>query len=75
MRCYFHLVNSHETIPDDTGLEVSDLKAVHYHARQAIHELRQAVDHISQEWQDWRLDVADPCGRVLLSFLLDTSLQ
>jgi Domain of unknown function (DUF6894) len=75
MRCYFHLVSRHETISDDTGLEVSDLEAVQYHPRQAIHELRRAVDHIGQEWQDWRLDVADPSGRVLLSFPFDTSLQ
>ena len=26
MRCYFHLVNSHEEILDDEGLEVSDLE-------------------------------------------------
>jgi hypothetical protein len=25
MRCYFHLVSSHESIPDDIGIEVSDL--------------------------------------------------
>ncbi len=75
MRCYFHLVNSHETIPDDTGLEVSDLEAVHYYALQAILDLRQAGDHVSQEWQDWRLDVADLSGRVLLSLPLEATLQ
>ena len=38
MRCYFHLVNGHETIPDDIGIEVSDLATAQDMALQAIED-------------------------------------
>jgi hypothetical protein len=41
MRCYFHLVNGHETIPDDMGVEVSDLDDAKTQALIAIHEIRE----------------------------------
>ncbi len=75
MRCYFHLVNNHETIPDDTGIEVSDLDAMHYQALQAIQELRQEVKQVHEGWQGWRLDVVCPAGSLLLSVPLETTLQ
>ncbi len=75
MRCYFHLVNCHETIPDDTGIEVSDLEGMHYHALQAIRELRQEVKHANEEWQGWRLNVVCPAGSLLLSLPLCGTLH
>jgi hypothetical protein len=42
MRCYFHLVNCHETILDDTGIEVSDLEVAKAEARKAIAESAEA---------------------------------
>jgi hypothetical protein len=41
MRCYFHLVNGHETIPDDTGIKVSDLTTAQDMALQAIEDIRE----------------------------------
>jgi hypothetical protein len=38
MRCYFHLVNGHESIPDDTGIEVSGLTTAQDMALQAIED-------------------------------------
>ena len=73
MRCYFHLVNSHETIPDDVGLEVPDLESMQYHALQAIHEIRQDANPIGEDWQGWRLDVVCPAGTMLLSIPLDAA--
>jgi len=75
MRCYFHLLNGHDTILDDTGLEVSNLEAMQCYAFQAISELREEASQISAEWQGWRLDVVDPAGHVLLSVPLETTLQ
>lgn len=75
MRCYFHLVNSHESILDDTGIEVSDLEAMECHALQAIHEIQEEAIEVGASWQGWRLDVVDPSGVILLSIPLEPVLQ
>jgi hypothetical protein len=75
MRCYFHLVNSHDSILDDTGIEVSDLKAMESRALQAIHEIREEAIEVGASWQGWRLDIVDPSGGILLSIPLELVLQ
>jgi hypothetical protein len=75
MRCYFHLVNGHEIIEDDTGVEVLDLAKAHAFAQQAIADLRAEAIPIGASWQDWRLDVVDPSGNVLLSIPLEPVLH
>jgi hypothetical protein len=71
MRCYFHLVNSHEEILDDEGIEVSDLEDAKAQARLAIDDIRQEAIDVGASWQGWRLDIADPSGRVLASLCLE----
>lgn len=75
MRCYFHLVNCHETIADDTGVEIADLAKAHETALQAIEDIRAEAIQLGASWQGWRLDVADPSGHVLLSIPLETILH
>ena len=75
MRCYFHLMNGHEAVLDDTGIEVSDLAAMQYYALQTIEEIRQEADEIGASWQGWRLDIVDASGRLLLSIPLELTLQ
>jgi hypothetical protein len=75
MRCYFHLVNSHEVIPDDTGIEVSDLEAMQLFAQQAIEDMRSEVMELGESWHDWRLEVVCPAGHVLLSVPLEPTLN
>ena len=47
MRCYFHLVNCHETILDDTGIEVSDLEMAKAEARKTMKPVRTGADGVS----------------------------
>ncbi|MFL5021372.1 MAG: DUF6894 family protein [Microvirga sp.] len=75
MRCYFHLVNGHETIPDDMGVEVSDLDDAKTQALIAIHEIREEAIQQGALWQGWRLDIVDPSGRVLLSIPLNPTFH
>jgi hypothetical protein len=75
MRCYFHLTNSHETIRDDEGVEALSVETARRLALQAVHELQQESDHVSEDWHGWQLDVVDCDGTVLLSIPLDTPLQ
>jgi hypothetical protein len=74
MHCYFHLVNGHGFIPDETGLDVPDLETAQHQALNAIQELRQEAGQTAEEWYGWRLNVVDASGRVLLSLRLDTPL-
>jgi hypothetical protein len=67
MRCYFHLVNSHEEILDDEGIEVSDLEDAKARAMRAIDDIRDEAIRQEASWQGWRLDIVDPLGRVLAS--------
>jgi hypothetical protein len=75
MRCYFHLVNGHETIPDDMGVEVSNLDDAKTQALIAIHEIREEAIQQGALWQGWRLDIVDPSGRVLLSIPLNPTFH
>jgi hypothetical protein len=75
MRCYFYLVNSHESIPDDIGIEVSDLTKAEAMALQAIEDIREEAIQQAASWQGWQLDIVDRFGRVLLSIPLDPTFH
>lgn len=75
MRCYFHLVNGHESIPDDVGIEVSNLTTAEEMALQAINDIRAEALELGASWHGWRLDIVDPSGRVLLSIPLDPTVH
>jgi hypothetical protein len=75
MRCYFHLVNGPESIPDDTGIEVSDLTTAQDMALQAIEDIREEAIQQGASWHGWRLDIVDRSGRVLLSIPLDPTFH
>ena len=75
MRCYFHLVNGHELITDDTGVEIIDLARARDFALQAIDDIREEAIEVGASWQGWRLDVVDPSGNVLLSIPLEPVLH
>jgi hypothetical protein len=75
MRCYFHLVNSHESITDDIGIEVSDLTKAEEIALQAIEDIREEAIQQGASWQGWRLDIVDRSGRALLSIPLDPTFH
>ena len=75
MRCFFHLVNGLETIPDDTGIEVADLETAKVQAQKAIGELRQEYRGASVDWSGWRLDIKCPAGRLLHSLDLNIILH
>ena len=51
MRCFFHLVNGHDTLLDDTGVEVPSLEVAKAHARKAIGELQQEDDGAAADWR------------------------
>ena len=69
MRCYFNLVNSHESIIDHDGIQVSDLDEAREIARAAAQEMVQSGEVRIGDWQGWRMKVADNSGAAL--FTLD----
>jgi hypothetical protein len=75
MRCHFHLVNCQVAIFDDTGVEVTDIEAAKAQALKAIQEMRLEDSQVDEDWQGWKLDIADPSGDILLSIPLNPQLH
>ena len=71
MRVFFHLIHA-KTIPDDQGVEVSDLDEAKAEALNAIRELR-AKDAAARDWAGWKLEASDERGSLLFSLRLDAS--
>ena len=66
-RYYFHLVDGHDIIPDQVGVEVADLAEARIEALKAIHEFRQESPGTAAEWGDWRIDVTDTSGTTVMT--------
>jgi hypothetical protein len=75
MRCYFHLVNGHESIPDDVGIEVSDLATAKAMALHAIEDIRTEALDLGASWQGWRLDIVAASGQALASITLEPTIH
>lgn len=75
VRCYFHLVNSHDAIFDDTGIDVADIEAARIEAMKAIQEIREEDSEADQDWWGWQLKVTDQSGHTLLSIPLNSPSQ
>ncbi|MEZ0169382.1 hypothetical protein [Microvirga sp. TS319] len=75
MRCFFHLINGAETIPDDTGIEVSDLESARACALDVINDLRQEAEYGPQDWKGWSLNIVCPEGSVLATIALGIALH
>jgi hypothetical protein len=63
-RYYFHLVDGHDVIPDEVGIEVSNLAQARLEAIKAVHEFRQKCVHTAAVSGDWRIEVTDAFGAV-----------
>ncbi|WP_099515074.1 DUF6894 family protein [Microvirga ossetica] len=74
MRYYFHLVSSQQIILDTTGVEIRDPATVQHMVPRLIREVQKEPDQTAKDWEDWRIDVEDPFGNVIVSVPLDTSL-
>jgi hypothetical protein len=75
MRCYFHLVNSHEEILDEEGIQVSDLEDAKAQALAAIHELRRDLNEEIADSSSWHLDIVCSNGALLYSIPLAQTLH
>jgi hypothetical protein len=74
-RYHFHLVDRHETIPDEEGLEVTDLAEACKQALRTIEELRPTRPSMAAEWKGWKLEIANASGAVVVSINLDEPLR
>src|SRR5215210_5968036 len=74
MHCYFNLVSSHHTIPDDEGLEVANLEEARTFAREAVAGMIQ--DGIAEiaRWRGWEVEARDASGAVLFTAGFDAVL-
>ena len=68
-------MNGHETIPEDVGIEVSDLATAEVMALLAIEDIRTETIELGASWQGWRLDIVDPAGQTLASIALEPTIH
>jgi hypothetical protein len=75
MRCYFNLVSSHHTIPDDEGLEVADVEEARTFAREAAAEMVQDGVAEIAHWRGWQMEARDASGTVLFTMGFDALIS
>ena len=75
MRCYFNLVNSHQSITDDKGIEVADVDEARSLAREAAAEMIQAGEAQIEDWRGWKMEAVDASGAALFTISLDAVLS
>lgn len=75
MLYHFNLTDGDEVILDNKGINVPCISAAETSAMEVIEELRREDPFYSHEWQDWRLEIADPSGRVVKTIPLETQPQ
>jgi hypothetical protein len=75
MHYHFHLVSRHKIIPDEDGLEVTDLAMACKEVIKTVEEARRESPSTAEEWRGWRLDVADVAGTIVFSIRLDNTLH
>ena len=75
MRCYLHLADAHQTLPDRHGMEVRDLDQVRALVHEVATEMIQQGEAEARDWRGWRIEVADASGAVLLTIRLDALLS
>jgi hypothetical protein len=69
------LVDRHEIIPDEEGLEVTDLAIACREIMRTVEEVRRKSPSTAAAWRGWRLDVADAAGTIVFSISLDAPLH
>ncbi|EIM24412.1 DUF6894 family protein [Microvirga lotononidis] len=68
-RYFFHLVSDHEVIPDEEGIDLwNEEGALLSVIRAANGLIKEGL--MSDEWQDWCLEVMDGTGRTILRISL-----
>ena len=71
MRCYFNLVEAHQTIVDDEGIEVDDLDEACVLALDTAVAMIQEGEVRIEDWRGWKLKAADASGATLFVIRLD----
>jgi hypothetical protein len=67
MRLYFHLLDHQDSLPDQEGVEVINVREAQAAVLEMLHVLRQEDESAAQDWSGWTLNVTDPIGHTVFS--------
>ncbi len=70
MRCFFNLVEAHQTLVDEKGVEVEDVEEARSIALKVAREMLDQNQSRIDGWQGWRLEATDGSGTVLFTIRL-----
>lgn len=68
MRCFFNLVKENERLVDEEGTHVEDLTSLEEQAMLAVRETLEDLQ--LTDIDNWRLEITDAAGAVLMTFPL-----
>jgi hypothetical protein len=57
MRLYFHLLDHQDSLPDQEGVEVINVREAQAAVLEMLHVLRQEDESAAQDWSGWMLNV------------------
>ena len=75
VKCYFNLVDAHQTLIDHRGVEVEDVEQAHRLAVEAIVEMIRKGEADIAGWRGWRMEATDASGAVLFIISLGALLS
>ena len=75
MRCYFNLVDAHQTLIDHHGVEVEDVEQAHRLAVEAAVEMIGKGEADIAGWRGWQMEVTDASEAVLFTISLGALLS
>ena len=70
-RCYFNLINSHQSIVDPDGVEAADLDQARRLALEVAAEVLEEGEADVADWRGWRLEAVNASGALLFTINLD----
>jgi hypothetical protein len=71
MRCFFNLIDAHQSILDTDGVDLVGIEELRAEVGKAIAETRGTDPVAARHWKGWRLEVTDASGVVLFAVELD----
>ena len=75
MRCHFNLVDRHQTLVDEDGVEVASIDRAHTLALEVAREILAQDPARIESWHGWRLEATDRSGAVLFTIRLDAPVN
>lgn len=70
---FLNVLSERESFPDEAGVELQDYADAHWYALTLISRLMSHGPR--QDWSNWRVEITDPEGRVVLTVMFPSHVR